>query len=419
MMAILLISLAYWLGVPGVPFHPDESTQIYMSADFKTAFERPQDLFWQPDKSDDRQMIYREIDPPLTRYLIGLGLAVSRQSPLSEDWDWSLSLEQNQANGALPSAQQLLVSRLAAASLFPLSLLFAFWIGKKIHSNALGWLNLVFLSLNALVLLHTRRAMAESALLTGVLFALWAAVSWKRQRFWLALPAALAFNAKYSTISLFLVGLAAVFWDFNSERISLRTKLIHSVFYCGLFIGITFLLNPFLWNAPLPALQDAIAEREKLIQSQSREIGQASEAQFLSTPGEKAEAVIAHLFFGPPAVQDVRNYEIELSASYESYLANPLHRLLTGWIGGAISLFLSVSGLTLFMIRLLRIKPLNRGQILLLAAFLLQLIVIFIMIRFPFQRYYLPLVPYATLFTTYGLVRAKEFLPSRSPGKPL
>lgn len=415
--AILVISLAYWLDLPGVPFHPDESTQIFMAADLKTAFTHPRDLFWRPENSNDRRLIYREIDPPLTRYLIGLGLAVSRQTPLPEDWEWSWSLEQNQANGALPSRQQLLASRLAVAALFPLSLIFAYWIGKKLYSNALGWFNLILLSLNALVLLHTRRAMAESALLTGVLFTLWASLTWKRRRFWLALPAALAFNAKYSALPLALVGLAAIFWDHPSERITMRTRLIQAAVYTALFAAITFILNPFLWGSPLPALRDALAERQALIQAQSRDLGNESEAQVLSTLGEKSDAVLAQLFFGPPAVQDVRNYESALAEIYESYLANPLHTLLTGWIGGAIALFLFFTGLALILFQVLRAKTIKREQFLIFASFLLQLAAILAVIRIPFQRYYLPLVPYVTLFIAYSLVGSIEFLAGRKPAK--
>ena len=31
---ILIATLLCWSGIPGVPFHPDESTQLFMSADF-------------------------------------------------------------------------------------------------------------------------------------------------------------------------------------------------------------------------------------------------------------------------------------------------------------------------------------------------------------------------------------------------
>ncbi len=328
--AILIISLFYWAGVSGAPFHPDESTQIYMAADFKTALTRLEDLFWSPAESSDPRMIYRQIDPPLTRYLIGAGLAISGESPLSRDWDWAEGMEENQAAGSYPSKKQLLAARLAVASLFPLSLFFAYSIGKKLRSRSLGWLNLILLAVNALALLHTRRAMAESALLAGALFTLWGVVSWERRRFWLALPAALAFNAKYSALPLALIGLIAILWDSPSRRIPVHTKLLHCVAYVAIFLATTALLNPFFWRAPIPALQDAFAKREALIQAQSEEFSKTGERFILDSPGEKGVTLLAQLFFAPPAIQDVENYVEDLAPATEKYLANPLHRLFTG-----------------------------------------------------------------------------------------
>lgn len=399
---ILAISLFYWIGIASVPFHPDESTQIYMAADFKTALTRPQDLFWRPTAADDRRMIYREIDPPLTRYLIGLGLAISGQEPLQEDWNWSAAMAQNRAHGSYPALRQLLVSRLAVASLFPFSLLFAYLIGKKLRGPSLGWLNLFLLAVNAAVLLHTRRAMAESALLAGVLFTLWAAVAWEKQRFLLALPAALAFNAKFSAIPLVFIGLAAIFWDPPAHRASLPRKLVDFLLYAVLFFAITALLNPVFWREPVPALRDAIARRQELLAAQARDFG-VSKNQVLDTFGEKGEAILAQVFFGPPAIQEAKNYDKDLAPAYTKYLANPLNRILTGWIGGSIALYVSLSGLALLLIRIFRIRPVWRTAVLILTAFILQLISIYTLIRFPFQRYYIPLIPYTTLFIGYGL----------------
>jgi 4-amino-4-deoxy-L-arabinose transferase-like glycosyltransferase len=415
--AILLISLIYWFGISAVPFHPDESTQMYMAADLKTALTHPQDLFWLPVIKDDQRMIYREIDPPLTRYLIGLGLAVSGQAPLSRDWDWSATMQQNQENGSFPSISQLLASRLAVASLFPFSLLFAYLIGKRLRGPSLGWLNMGLLAVNAAVLLHTRRAMAESALLAGVLFTLWAVIAWKRWQFLLALPAALAFNAKYSTLPLALIGLAAIFWDYPTRRTSIYIKILHSFLYAALFAALTILLNPFLWRMPIPALQDAFTRRQELIEAQTRDFSLSEGNQVLETFGERAEAILAQLFLGPPAIQEAKNYDQDLAPSTAKYLANPLHRFLTGWIGGSISLFIALSGLVLLLIWIIRVRPISRTAILIFASFLLQLAAIFAMIRLPFQRYYIPLVPYIAMFIAYGLDFSLHFVFYRKRGK--
>ena len=68
----------------------------------------------------------------------------------------------------------------------------------------------LLLGLNALVLLHDRRAMAEAALTFGVLLALWSFLTGKRHPWLIGLGLALAFNAKQTGLVLLPVGLLAV-----------------------------------------------------------------------------------------------------------------------------------------------------------------------------------------------------------------
>ncbi|MFH1633237.1 MAG: hypothetical protein ABIG63_04395 [Chloroflexota bacterium] len=86
---ILLIPLTifYLWGLRFVPFHPDESTQLYMSSDFESLFSNPASLFWDPDREDDPRQRYRELDAPLTKYILGLGRVIAGQPALPVDWD--------------------------------------------------------------------------------------------------------------------------------------------------------------------------------------------------------------------------------------------------------------------------------------------------------------------------------------------
>ena len=88
---ILALSLAYLGGLASVPFHPDESTQIFMSADIDTLFSNPPDLFWSAAKTQDVRQTYHELDAPLARYLIGFGRKIAGLPALPVDWDWSKS----------------------------------------------------------------------------------------------------------------------------------------------------------------------------------------------------------------------------------------------------------------------------------------------------------------------------------------
>lgn len=413
--AIIFISVFYWLGVASVPFHPDESTYLYMAADFKTLFTNPGDLIWQPGEEFDLRQYYREVDPPLTRYLIGLGLAISGEQPLDQDWDWGKTWQENQLAGALPSAGQLTAGRLSIAFFYPITLLFAYLIGKKLHSRLLGWISMALLASNALVLIHTRRAMAESILLFGVLFCLLTVISWKRQRFWLAIPVAVAFNAKYTALPFVLIGLIAVLWDYPPSKGAMRTKLANGLLYGGIFLFLTAALNPFLWRQPVAALQDALALRQKLLANQSQTFDYYNPEAVLDAFDEKAISLLSNIFFSPPAVQDIGNYSEDLLPSSQKYLRNPLHRLTSGWVSGALMLLLSLSGLILWIMRFARTKSFPRDAALVLLAFFLQFGTIFAFISFPFQRYYIPLTPISTLLAGFSIIFLIESIKCKRP----
>src|SRR5512140_1759946 len=101
-LAVLLVTLLYWAGLASVPFHPDESTQIFMSADFDTLFRQPGSLAWSPTPADPARQLYRLLDAPLTRDLIGAGRTLAGLPATSIDWNWSLTYADNAASGALP-----------------------------------------------------------------------------------------------------------------------------------------------------------------------------------------------------------------------------------------------------------------------------------------------------------------------------
>ena len=358
-------------------------------------------------------MHYREIDPPFSRYLIGFGLMIAGQKPLDQDWDWSKSFQANSQAGVLPNTNQLFAGRLAVAALFPFSLVCAYYLGKKLHSPGLGWLSFGLIAINSLVLIHTRRAMAESGLLFGVLLSLLGAVAWRRQRFWLALPAALAFNAKYTALPLALIGLIAVVWDYQNQITPWKKKIVNAVIYCTLFLAVTFALNPFLWNSPIQALKDAAVERDTLLERQREEIGQANSSQSLNTIGQRGVAILSQVFIAPPASEDVGNYTIDLQKSITKYTSNPMHVFMRGWMGGSVILCLTLAGLIFFIFWLIRKKPISRSGILILGAFLLQITAILIAIQLPFQRYYIPLIPFTSIFLAFSLLYPLEYLLKR------
>ena len=116
---LILISIFYFVGVAKVPFHPDESTFLYMSADFERTLSNPIDLAWDKSVELTPIMRYRMIDAPLTRNLIGISRVLFSLSPLEKDWDWSSSWQDNVNSGAYPGSKELLFGRFTVAIFSP------------------------------------------------------------------------------------------------------------------------------------------------------------------------------------------------------------------------------------------------------------------------------------------------------------
>lgn len=386
-----------------VPFHPDESTQLYNSADIDLLWQNPSALFWSPTKSGDLRQKYRELDAPLTRSLIALGRWVARQPPVPVDWDWSATWRENVATGALPSYKQLAAGRYAVAVLFPFSIVFLFLAGRKIGGEFTAWISVLLLAGNALVLLHTRRAMAEGPLLFTTTLTLWSFVQFEKRPWLCGIPAGLAFSAKQTLIAFMPSGLLAVLW--NTSQSSNRTiaRLLSWVFYyLALFIMVIALLHPFLWGNPMGAITASIQARRELAKAQASDRPQ----QALDSAESRLAGMIASLYFNPPAFSETANYQNETQSGEQVYLANPITHLLRSISGGSVLLILNLFGFVSAVLTSIRAKEHDRQRIsLLLFANLAQMVVLFSLIPLPWQRYYLPLVPFSCLWVAFGVDR--------------
>ena len=68
---LLIGGFMLW-GARLVPFHPDESTYLYMSSDFEVLFEKPASLAWNSAQENNPRQLYRLLNPPLTHYVLGM-----------------------------------------------------------------------------------------------------------------------------------------------------------------------------------------------------------------------------------------------------------------------------------------------------------------------------------------------------------
>jgi hypothetical protein len=397
-----IFSAGYWLGVAAVPFHPDESTYLFMSADWEALFSRPFSLAWQPEITDPRQL-YRLLDAPLSRNLIGASRWIAGLPALPADWNWSLNWEQNRLAGALPDAGLLSAGRFGEAVLFPLSLLLLYLTGLRLGGKVLGWSAMLLLAANALVWLHTRRAMAEGGLVFSVCLFTISLVSCQKRPWLIALPAALAFCAKQSTLPMAAIGFLAVIAYTPRPLVGFRLARSLGLFAL-LWLGLVGLLNPFLWAHPLESIQAAILARQDLLARQTSEFAAALPGSVLTSPWLSAISLLANLYLTPPALADVGNYLAQTSASSQVYLANPLHSLLRSLPAGALLLVLSVFGFYLAGRQGLSSRVIQRWDIgLAWLAGLLQFLSLVLTVTLPFQRYAVPLVPFVCLWTAWSM----------------
>jgi hypothetical protein len=395
-------TLWYWSGVASVPFHPDESTYLFMSADWETMLVKPTALAWQPNSKDPRQL-YRLLDAPLGRYLVGFSRSLAGYLPLPVDWNWSQTWDQNRKTGALPEESLLVAGRFGEAALFPLSLLLIFQAGTRLGGRALGCLAAVLLASSALALIHTRRAMAEGGTVFAVCLFRAGLVSWRKAPWLIALPAGLAFCAKQSTLPLALVGAAAVL-VYCARPVSKWRLMGYLAIYGLIFAGTVIALNPFLWGHPIEAIRAAILARQDLLARQTLEFSLAAPDSALGTPWLAGLSLVANQFITSPAVADVGNYLAETNLAAQAYLANPLNVLLRSLAGGGLMFVLSSAG---FFLAAGELKKRNTTAaipwLLVGCAGVGQFIALAVSVTLPIQRYVIPLVPFSCLWTGWCL----------------
>ncbi len=420
-------SILAFSGIPSVPFHPDESTYLYMSNDFDLLIREPLSMSWDPNHENDIRQRYRELDAPLTRYILGLGRTVAGLPALPVDWDWSASWEQNRQNAALPNPALLLAGRFAVTLLLPFSLILIFLTGKALSGSLGGLAAMLIMGSSALVLLHGRRAMAESALLFGSCLAIWGFIKGSRLPWLAGLGMALAVSAKQSTLPLLPVGMLAVCWLPEAASSKAKKILTNLLIYGIAFAAITFLLNPLLWSNPAKALQASWSARTDLVNRQVAQTSALAPNQVLPNPGQRVAVLIANLWIQPPSFYEIGNYRQETEASEAAYLENPFNHLFRGIGWGAIFLSLSILGIALSVLVTFSFHPKSlalmdrstdwgrqrRAVAIVLLAGIFQFIGLIAVVPLPAQRYAVPMIPFVSLWSGFGIQRSIQILARR------
>jgi 4-amino-4-deoxy-L-arabinose transferase-like glycosyltransferase len=301
--------------------------------------------------------------------------------------------------------------------LFPLSLILLFSIVKSVAPTPNAWLAMLLYASNALVLLHSRRAMAEPVLLFTVILTMYVLVRYDRSPWWAAVPAALAFCAKQSAGILILPVIAAIFWQCAYP---FQQRLVQAALAGVLFLGSIFISNPFMWNNPLEALRASMQRRTELVDNQVSAISGVNPEKVLGSFTTRIAAQAGQLFFNQPAIWDIGNYITEQRVPEQTYLSKVQHRMLRSPLGGLVFLLFCVYGFTIAVLLAIRQPAAHRGIILLILANLSQMGALLLFVPLPFQRYSLPLVPFICIWSAFGLNKLIElaFAMRKQPRTP-
>lgn len=374
-----------------------------MSEEIDRILARPGDMIWDPDQELTPIVRYRLIDAPLTRYIIGLGRKILSLPDQTVDWDWAATWLENKQGGALPQDSLLYGARLSVAFLFPLTLILFYQLGTSLHSKIAGLTAVLLFATNALVLLHTRRAMAESILIFCVIASLFVIIKADKRPLFAGLMVGLAFCAKHSALVLLPIGLVAVCWIPSQNAKSITRLGGNLIKYLAGFFLLVLLLNPFLWRHPLQAVQESLEQRKILLEKQVADVSQQASSQVLESTSQRTAVLVAQLFIIPPSFSEVGNYRAQTGGQEIEYLAYSGHSLWREPVAGGILLGITLLGILAVMrIAIHEETETRRKMMVYQLAFLIMVIAQITVVPLPWQRYSLPLIPFICLYSGIG-----------------
>jgi hypothetical protein len=432
--AVWLLVLAVYVlaGMMLATFHGDEAMQIYMSRDYATAFidRHPSSLMVNPPYAIDEDPWLRILNGSVNRYAIGLSWQVAGMNtgmlPPRPGWDWGLEYDTNVATGHLPSDGLLAVGRISSTLFLVMSVVAMFGIGWQFGGRLPAYIISGLYTLNPIILLNGRRAMMEGSMLGFGLLTIWLAILISRGKtrwYWwvlLTVSAGLTIASKHTGIlfvggalgGIGLVALVRYLFRQKSNYPEAEKNLI-STFASLVLSGIAALfvfiaLSPALWNNPPERLNDLIGQRQFLL-----DIQVASNPGGATTLAQRLEGIITQPFMTAPV-----HYEVEfwskaaaIAAEIQQYMASPLSGLQFGIILGLpLTLLAGIGLLSIFL---------KRDHWVLIPWILVTLASL-LANPLPWQRYYLPWLPAATVLAGVGFLTGFRFVQKRlQPQSPL
>ena len=399
---LLLLALAVYIlaGVPGAPFHGDESTQVFMSRDFAYLFltgEADRVRFADPPVSAQEQEL-RLLNGVINKYGIGLAwhLAGFTLSDLNEQWDWGADWDYNQTTNHAPSAALLLASRWPSALLLVVGMLAVYGLAELAGGRWAARFAAILYALHPALLLNGRRAMMEGSLIAFTALAALLAVYWLRGRdgrAWLwtvlfGLCAGLALASKHTALlAVIPLGAAALGWALVTERkqegraLAVRCgQMALAVVVAG---GVFYALNPAWWGDPLARLPDVLRLRSDLLAGQTAAFGG------YGGPIDALAGFLRQSFAPAPQYFEVAGWDVWLAPQIAAYESSLLAGVTAPWLWAAGTLVLGGAGLW----ALWRGRGLPAARWMVAVWLVSALLAALLLTPIEWQRYYLPVYP--------------------------
>jgi hypothetical protein len=232
----------------------------------------------------------------------------------------------------------------------------------------------------------------------GVAFALWSLQKADQRPLIAGVAAALALASKYSAGTIVIVALLAAIWS-PSRAASFRASLRNGIQFAAAFSVITLVLQPLLWKHPVESISVVWNSRVGFVQTQIETTRAVAPGQVLDTPEKRLTNLMGQLFFFDLAFYEAGNYASHTIAQEARYISITGHNLFRGIIWGSLFFALVLFGGVLSSVQYKKYSLADqRLVILLFAATTVQLVALLVVIPLPTQRYFLPLLPYLSVW---------------------
>jgi 4-amino-4-deoxy-L-arabinose transferase-like glycosyltransferase len=395
-------------GVRLVPFHGDESTQIYMSRDYDYQFRQNEWSLvrYSPTPISPTEQQLRLLNGTLYKYLVGLGRHIVGIETTNEQWDWGADWNYNQTFGHAPDEDLLLIGRYTSALFLAAGVGLLFILGRQLGGRPVAYLASLYYALHPVLLLNGRRAMQEGMMTFFALLVVLLAICFVKKRSWVAVialgvAAGLALASKHTNVFTIAavfgaIGLHLLYHFFQRQpRIELLKAVLRLALIGLLTFGVFYMLNPAWWGAPLERAQFVLNERRSLLDFQEGLFGGYSD--FADQLGGFARQT----FVAQPQYFEVDNWAGFIGDQIDQYEAT-LWRgigLAGSTIGGVLLGLLTLIGLW----RLYQERTIAAETRLIVGLWaLVVLLTTALLTPLEWQRYYLPAYPVVGLLAASG-----------------